>query len=124
MQPLLANHSGKLGQEVPPLEYLLGLAVGNLELATSPEDRLLGAAAEAFGIEDGPQIVIAEDHGVELHGAVDAFAGVRPVANDVSQAVDLFDAARLRIGQHRLEGFEVAMNVADDGTFHDREAIR
>ena len=52
--------------------------------------------------------------------AIDALARIGTVADDVAQAVDLLDAAGLRIGQHGLERFEVAVDVADNGPFHGR----
>jgi hypothetical protein len=62
--------------------------------------------------------VVAEQADVALHRQVDAFARVRPVADNVAQAVDLRNPLLLDIGQDGLEAFEVAMNVADDRAFH------
>jgi len=37
------------------------------------------------------------------------------VANDVAQAYDLIALLALGVGKHRLESFEVAVDVTDDG---------
>ena len=79
----------------------------------------LGARVESFGIEQRPLVVIAQDADVQRHHQVDALARIGAIADDVPQAVDLLDPLTTDVGQHRLEGFEVAMDVADQGTLHE-----
>ena len=52
-----------------------------------------------------------------LDHQVEAFARVRAVADDVAQAENLFHALPAHVGQHRLERFQVAVNIADYGPF-------
>ena len=52
-----------------------------------------------------------------LDHQVQAFARVRPVADNVAQAENFFHALLAHVGEHRLERFQVAVNIADDGPF-------
>ena len=54
---------------------------------------------------------------VVLDHQVEALARIGPVADNVAQAEDFLDALRANVGEHRLERFQVAVNVADDGPF-------
>jgi len=60
-------------------------------------------------------VVISPD-AVEARGAEegDAFGWIAAVAHDVSKADRLMDSLRRNIGQHRFQGLEVGMDVADD----------
>ena len=47
---------------------------------------------EAFGVEHGPLVVVAQQDDLAVHDQVDALARVGAVADDVAEAVDLVDA--------------------------------
>ena len=47
-----------------------------------------------------------------------ALARIRPVPDDVPEAEDLVDMLAVDVSENRLECFEVAVDVADDGPFH------
>ena len=62
--------------------------------------------------------MITKDAGVELHREIDTFQWVGAVTDDVPQADDLGNALVGDIGKHRLEGFQVAVNITQDRPFH------
>ena len=64
-------------------------------------------------------VVIAQNGPRERADQIDALPRIGTVADDVPQAIKLLDALRLGVGERSLEGFEVAVNVAQDGSFHD-----
>jgi hypothetical protein len=61
--------------------------------------------------------MISEQAEVELASLIDALARIRAIANDVAEAIDLFNTLIVNVGEHRLERFQVSVNVADDGPF-------
>ena len=61
-------------------------------------------------------MIAHQDDGVG-HDLIEAFAGIGPVADHIAEAVNGLDRVAADVRQHRVEGFEVAVNVADDG-FH------
>ena len=73
---------------------------------------------ESFRIEQGPLVVIAQQADLALHDHVDALAGIGAVADQVAEAVDLGDSLAADVGKHGLEGLEVAVDIADEGSFH------
>ena len=75
---------------------------------------------ETFRVKQGALVVIAQDADIHLHHQVDTLTRVRSVANNVAQAVDFGDPLLADIAQHGLESFEVAVDIADQGTFHAR----
>ena len=44
---------------------------------------------------------------------IEALAGIWAIADDIAKAINLVDSDRAYIIQHRLECFEVSMDVAD-----------
>ena len=86
------------------------------KLLPRPKDRSFGPGIEAFGIEQCPLVVVAQDDNLAIPNSVDALARVRAVANDVAETVNLLNSLRLDIREDRVEGFQVSMNVADDGS--------
>ena len=105
-----------LGQELPALLADRAGLGRVLQLVARPEDGPLGGRVEPVGVEHGPLVVVAEQDELAVHDQVDALARVRAVADDVAQAVDLLDRLlRLDVVQDGLEGFQVAVDVADDG---------
>ena len=52
------------------------------------------------------------------HDAIDTFARIGPVANDVPETVDFGDTLPADIRQHSFQRFEVRVNIANDGAQH------
>src|SRR5262249_47186015 len=87
-----------------------------------PKNSPLRSRVEPLRIEQCSLIVVAKQAKVALHDQVDTFHGVGSVADNVSQAVDFRDPLLLDVGQHGLEGFQVAVNVADQSPLHASES--
>ena len=51
-------------------------------------------------------------------GQRDAGVGLGAVADQVAQAPDLVESARVDVGQHGLEGRQVAVHVGEQGDAH------
>ena len=117
-EAVLAAVARQLAQEVPPLGVVGRIAARALQLVAGPEDRPLGPGVETLGIEQRALIVIAQQADVAAHHQIDALARIRAVADDVAQAIHLGDALLLDIRQNRLEGFEVAVDIADQCALH------
>ncbi len=112
---------GQLAQELPAA-LVVRPVVRVLELLAGPEDRSLGADVEPVGVEHRSLVVVAQQgHLAVFHHQVDALARVRAVADDVAQAIDLGDPLGLDVGQDDFEGFEVPVNIADQGAAHRGE---
>ena len=62
--------------------------------------------------------MVAQQADLTLHDPVDTFAGVGAIADNVTETVDFGNLLVSDIGQHRLEALEVAVDVADEGSFH------
>src|SRR5579875_3668559 len=76
----------------PRNSHRRSLFARSLELVAGPEDGPLGADIEAFRVEHRPLIMVPQQgHLAGLHHQVDALAGIRPIADDVAQAIDLGD---------------------------------
>ena len=73
---------------------------------------------------DGQVVVAGEaDGGVLAHQRA-AVVGVGAVADDVAQAPQLAGAGGRDVGEHRLEGVPVAVDVGDDGDEHGNARVR
>lgn len=59
--------------------------------------------------------MIAQQRKLELHAGVDAFAWVRAITNNVTQAKNRFDFELSDVFQDRLKSFQVAMDITDYG---------
>ena len=62
-------------------------------------------------------MVAKQAHARFVDHQIETFTWIRSIANDVAEAENLVDALRPNIGKNRLEGFQVAMNIANDGPF-------
>lgn len=60
-------------------------------------------------------MIAAEAEFSMLGDEIEAGSGIRPVADNVAQAINLLDAAALDVEQHSLERFEVRVDVGDNG---------
>ena len=119
-QSWFAVDTGEFTEEFPA--FFVSESVAGLEHLAGPEDGPFGSGIESFGIEQCPLVVVAQQaHGAPGH-AVDALTRVGSVADDITQAIDLLDRLRLDVFEHRLESFEVAVDVADQGSAHERNS--
>ena len=106
-------------EKIPAAIDLIAIAGGVLQLLAGPKDRPLGAAVEPFRVEHGALIVVTQQSDAALSDhQVEALAGVGTVADDVAQAVDFVDPLIGDMRHHGLQGFEVAVDVADDRALH------
>ena len=125
---VLAVAARPLGEELPALLADRARLGRRFELGPRPEDGPLGRLVEPVGVEHRPLVVVAQQDELAVHHQVDALARVRAVADDVAEAVDLADALGFDVRQHGLEGFQVAVDVADDrlhaGILTDNSARR
>jgi hypothetical protein len=63
--------------------------------------------------------MIAEDHQpAAVANEPGTLARIRPVADDVAEAGDRIDLLLVDVGKDRLEGLEVAVDVADNRPLH------
>jgi hypothetical protein len=108
-----------LGQEFPAAFTDRPRVAGRFKLAARPEDRPLGGGVEPVRVEHGPLVVVAQQADLAIHHLVDAFLRIRPVPDDIAQTVDLRDPLGFDVGQHRLDRFEVTVDIADE-CFHIR----
>ena len=112
---VLAEGARPFGEELPASFAGVAAFAGRFQLIAGPEDGPFGGRIEAFGVEHGSLIVIAEEDDLAFHDQIDAFAGVGAVADDIAEAIDFADVVLLDVFEDSLEGFQVAMNIADDG---------
>ena len=108
----------QLAEKIPPPLPDGGRAGAVLQLVPRPEDRPLRPRIEPLGIEQGALVVVAQQADLALHDLVDHFARVGTIADQIAEAVDLGNALVPNVGQHRLEALDVAVNIADEGSFH------
>ena len=114
----LLVRSRQVAEELPT--PLVVRPVGRvLELAAGPEDGALRPGIESLGIKQRSLIMVAENAKLAPHNQIDALARIRTVADDVAEAEDFVDPLTADIAEHGLKAFEVAMNVADQGTLHE-----
>src|SRR6478735_2079324 len=108
----------QLAEELPALSIVRWIAARTFQLLARPKNRPLSAGVETFRIEQSALVVIAEDAHLALHHQIDALARVRSVPDDVAQAEDFGDSLGADVGQHGLERFEVAVDVANESSLH------
>lgn len=107
----------QFAEKVPTAIHAAGASP--LELLTRPVNRSLRHRIETFGIEQGGLIVIAQYDDGQPHHSVETFAGVGAITDDVPQAVDLANSLVANVLLHGLEGFEIGVDVANQGPFHE-----
>jgi hypothetical protein len=64
--------------------------------------------------------VIAEQANIALHDQVDTLARIRPVTDNIAEAIDLSYSLRLDVSEDRLEAFEITVDVADERALHGK----
>ncbi len=114
-QFLFTADAGKLPQKFPPA-FVFG-RVACFQLLSCPENGPFRSGVESFRIEQGCLVVISKngDFSVVDH-QINTFPRIGAVPDDITQTVDLFDPLRPNILQDRLQGFQVSMDVADNGS--------
>ena len=74
---------------------------------------------------DASFIVIAHDHGsTQATNHLEAFSGVRAVADNVAQADHLLDPFRRDIRQDSFQSLEIAVDVGENGELHEIASSR
>src|SRR6185436_3326238 len=67
-------------------------------------------------------VMVAEEHGAAaLPHAIEALVRTRTVADDIAEADDAIRTAPVELGQHRVECFEIAVDVREDRRGHPTE---
>ena len=69
----------------------------------------------------GRLIVIPQYAELGLSNPVHAFSRVRAVSHNVAQTINLFHLLIAKIGQHSLEGHDIAMDIAQNRSLHGRK---
>jgi len=88
-------------------------------LVARPKDRSFRPGVKTLGIEHGTLIVIAQQTNLAvLNDVVQALTRVRAIADNIPQTKDLVDVLLGDMFLHRLERFEIAVDVADDRALH------
>ena len=104
-------------QVTEPLALLVG------KLCAGPTDGLGGVGIESFQMVIGGTVfVVVALHAGDVHVANDleTFLGVGVVTDDIAQADVMGGLLLFSVGQNGPEGFQIAVNVSDDGEFHLR----
>jgi hypothetical protein len=84
-------------------------------LSASPEYRSLCPTAEPLRVKQSPVIVVPEQAKLEIKADIDALARIRTVANDIPKTKDPRHTLRPDVGEHCIQGFEITVNIAQDG---------
>ncbi len=114
----ISIRAGQGAQKIPTAVNRRPISFRVFELIAGPKDRAFGPGIETFGIEQRALIVVTQKANAGLlDNEIQAFARVGTIANDVAQAEDFFYALTLGIGQHGLETFQIAVNIANYGPF-------
>ena len=104
------------GSEKIPAGVRLGV-VEILKLVPRPENRLFRPDVEAFRVEKRCLIVISEQADLGFfHHQIDALQRIGTVTDRIAETKNLVRPLQLNVFQHRVQGFEVTVNVTDDGT--------
>src|SRR5690348_4301122 len=102
---------------------LIPRRISLFELFARPENGPLGAGIESFRIEQRSLIVVPQEAQLAGKDAIDALAGIRPVADDVSQTIDFRQSLFLDIRENRIQRFQVSVYVANE-SFQGPRAFR
>ncbi len=115
---VLALLQRPLGEELPAGVRRRAVGERLVQLRPRPHGRALGHRIEVHRIEEDGLVVIAHENKAAAHDLIQTFARVRSVADHVAQAVDRLDRLTGDVRKHRVQRFEVAVDIADDG-FHE-----
>src|SRR5271163_1317975 len=102
----------KLSQEFPSPFVVDPFVIGRtLELLARRENRALGTDVEPIRVEHRSLVVIAAQGNLaNLRDSIDAFPGIRAIADDIAQTEDLGNPLYLDVREYNLQGFQVPMN--------------
>jgi len=90
-----------------------------LKLGPRPADGFLSTDIEPLRIEEGPLIVVTQQHhAAAVANEFHALAGIRPVADNIPKAIDGIDPLAVDIFKHGAECLEITVDVADDSPLH------
>ena len=104
------------GTEKIPTGVGLGIAE-ILKLIACPENGLFRPDIETFRVEKRCLIVVSEQTNLcFFHHKVDALQRIGSVTDRITEAENFVNPMRFDVFQHRVKGFEIAVNVTDDGT--------
>ncbi len=96
-----------------------------MQLLPGPKDRSLSRVVEPFRIKQRTAVVIAKDGEFKVHYRIEAFTGIRSIADHIAQADDVCHRLRSNVFHHRFERCQIAMDVANDRSFdHRLKAVR
>jgi hypothetical protein len=96
--------------EIPHLAVFLLLAF-NAQLFLGPVDRSLRLRVESDRPKENSLFMVAKQVESAFSGEGDANAGIRPIANDVPQAIDVLAALLLYVSKNSLKRGAIRMDV-------------
>jgi len=82
-----------------------------------PEDRSFSVDTETIWVEHHGLIVVTQDRHVARHRPFEARDRIGTVSKDVAKAEDVRYAVLRDISEYRVQGFEVRVDVAEDGPY-------
>jgi hypothetical protein len=110
-----ADAHGQVAEEFPPGGAAGGIGI-IFKLPPGPETGGFGAAVEIKRLVEHGEIMIPHDRSPAARAhQVETFHGVRAIADDITQADDMLNRPPLNLRQNGSEGFEIGMDVTDDG---------
>ncbi len=116
----LVNQSRQRTNHLHSPAACIGAVAATFNLGSCPKNRLFGRDVEPFGIEQGTAIVVAQDAKLEFRNTIEALTRCGAVADHVAQADNSIDILIRNIRQHRFEGGEVSMDIAENrGSCHE-----
>ena len=93
--------------------------------STRPQRPRREEKVEVSSAPEHREVVVADQARLAaLRTRVDALVGARAVADHVSEAPELVDLDVLDVVEHRLEGRQIRVDVAEDGYSHGRRRSR
>ena len=96
--------------------------VGQARVAVSGLNGGLGARVEADRLEENRLFVVAEKVEIEVSTLLEALARLRPVPDDIAEAVDRIDPLLLDVLERRLKRDEIGVDVGNDGSSQRRSS--
>ena len=104
----------QLAKKIPSIVRVGDRTDACVELVPRPVNRLECHRVKAVWIKQGGLVMVTEDRDLGIPAnEIEALAGIWAIADDIAKAINLVDSDRAYIIQHRLECFEVSMDVAD-----------
>ena len=111
-QVALAPGPGESSKKLPTLFGCRNRPV--FQLTPSPENSPLRPATESIGVKQRSVVMIPEQAKLKIEADIDTFSWIRAVTNDITKAKNSVDTLGSYIVKHRIQGFDVAVNVAQD----------